>query len=104
MVAVANTQQNLVSETPGEYAYISTATTTDVKSSAGVLVSVIMNDANSGTITIYDDTTGGTTTPIGVIGPASASRPATPLYYNIRMNNGIQVVTSSADDVTVVFK
>lgn len=104
MVTVVDTQQNPVSEIPGSYAYISTATTTDVKSTAGVLVSVIVNDANAGSITIYDDTTGGTSTPVAVIGAASASRPATPLYYNIKMNNGIQVVTAGADDVTIVYK
>lgn len=96
--------QNIVTEIPNKYNHITTNTTTDVKSTTGVLVSVIVNDANTGSITIYDDTTGGTSTPVAVIGSASASRPATPLYYNIRMNNGIQIVTAAADDITIVYR
>ena len=79
---------------------ITTATTTVVKTGPGVCVSVILNETNAGTITVYDNTAG-SGTKIGTI--AAASAPASIFGYLCQFTTGLTVVTAGADDITVVY-
>jgi hypothetical protein len=82
---------------------ITTATTTQVKSGAGILHKVIVNTAvSAATISIYDATSG-TTNPIGVITCPVTAAPFQ-MEYNCDIATGIRVVTSGATDVTVVWR
>ncbi len=102
--SVVNTEQNAVAERAGSYAHITTATTTDVSSVACVLKRVCINGGTAGAVTIRDDTTGGSTTPIAVIAAAAAATPSGVHEFNVKMANGIQVVTAAATDVTIVYE
>jgi len=99
---ISGTVSTSSTPTGGLNVRITTATSTNVKSAAGVLHKIIINTAaTAGIITVYDDTTGGTTTPIIVIPAAKAA--GTIFEFNTAMSNGIQVVTASADDILVVY-
>ena len=89
-------------------ANITSATTTSVKGTGGILKKVIVNTSAAGTVKLYD---------IGAAGcagaPASglfatitllaASQPV-PLRYDAIMYNGICVVTSGTPDITVTYQ
>lgn len=84
------------------YANITTATTTTVKSGAGVLDKIVVNSAGSGsTITIYDNTAGSGTK----IGTATGAAQTT-LTYNVHFSTGLTIVTASgsAADITVSYR
>lgn len=82
------------------YNYISTATTTVVKSSAGVLARIIVNGGTTGTIIGYDNTAGSgtiifsfdTTNALGVFG------------FDVAFTTGLTIVTSAATKVTIVYR
>lgn len=86
------------------YQNILTATTTVVRSGAGRLVSIVVNKAvASGVITIYDNTAG-SGTKIGIIThPATLLATQYDLEYNCRFTTGLTIVTSSTDDITVIW-
>ena len=99
---------NPVSTHPGgdEFLNIAGAATTVVKASPGVLVAINVNKAvASGVITVYDNASAASGTKVATI-----TNPGTLLHSQIvfplgcRMSNGIVVVTSQADDLTVVYR
>lgn len=85
---------------------IAGAATTLVRTGKGRLLSVIVNKAvASGVITIYDSLSA-TGTKIGTV-----TNPATLLhnqfdldYSRLEFNTGLTIVTSAADDLTVVYE
>lgn len=79
---------------------IVTNTTTVVKTGPGVMVSVVLNAANTGTITIYDNTAA-SGTKIATIAIAAAAGSVFP--YLCQFTNGLTVVTSAADNITVTY-
>lgn len=84
------------------YANITTATTTVVKASPGVLVRIIVGTVGAGsTLTIYDNATG-TTTKIGAMTTAIQGS----FEFNVACTAGITVVSASgsAADITVVYR
>lgn len=84
------------------YARITTATTTVVKAAPGTLWSVVVNKpVGSSTITIYDNTAGSGTV-IALITNSADTKPFD-LGYGVRFETGLTIVTSGADDVTVVY-
>lgn len=87
------------------YTHITTATTTQVKNGAGVLKAIIINTpANTGTVTIYDNTGGDTTNQVAIITSKTADPPSY-LEYNLRFSNGLKIVTATAaQDITVVWE
>ena len=89
-----------------KYAHIAAAATTVVKAAAGQLVSLCINTASTGIITIYDNTAAsGTVVGIITIGTA-VTVPfewALTQYANIKMTTGITIVTSAACDITVLY-
>lgn len=84
------------------YTRISTATTTVVKAAAGTLWRVSVNKPVAvSTITIYDNTAGSGT----VIALITNTADVKPYYldFGLRFQTGLTIVTSGADDVTVVY-
>lgn len=79
---------------------ITTATTTTVKTGAGMLHSITINTTAAGTITIYDNTAG-SGTKIGTIA-ASAAGPT--FMYNVSFSTGLTIVTGAASDITVSYR
>lgn len=89
---------------PNSYTNITTATTTIVKASAGVLDSIIINSLGTvaSTITIYDSATA-TGTKIGTINSLAVLGA---LRFNVTCANGLTIVTTGtvAPDVTVCWR
>jgi len=83
--------------------HIAGAATTQVKIGNGVLKAVVLNKpVASSTITIYDEISSGTTVVIGIITNTSDVKPY-PLDFNVKFTTGLKIVTSGADDLTVVY-
>lgn len=86
------------------YTNIASATTTVVKSGQGTLVRIVNNKkVASGVITIYDSTAG-SGTKIGTITNPGALLDSHDVYeYGVHFRTGLTIVTSAADDLTVVW-
>lgn len=82
------------------YRYIATATTTNVFSGPGRLKKIILTETAAGTITIYDEATGGTTTIVGLL---KASIVEGEYEFNVALGKGLQIVTGAASKLTVVY-
>lgn len=90
------------SQTP-IYTHIASATTTQVKSGPGTLVAIILNKPiASSTISLIDNTAGSTVN-LGVITNTTDVKPYA-LAYNLHFVTGLRIITSGADDITVVWK
>jgi hypothetical protein len=88
------------------YQNIAGAATTTVSTGKGVLVAIIVNKAiANGVITVYDNTTNSGTKIATITNPATLlhSQIALP-YYRLKYNTGLTIVTSAADDITVIFE
>jgi hypothetical protein len=84
---------------------IISATTTTVKSGSGVLVKIINNKAvASGVITMYDNTAASGTKIGTITSPAVLLQSQIPLEYNAAFSTGLTIVTSTADDITVIYR
>ena len=83
----------------GKYNYISTGTTTVVKSGQGALLQIIIGKTTTGTVTVYDNTAASGNI-ICAFGTST-----TPFAFTIGAiaNTGITVVTSAADQVSVIY-
>ncbi len=95
-------EQNVVGWTA---AHISTATTTTVKSGAGVLHRIVIGTiVGAATITVYDNTAGSGTV-IGVLTLPAAGAGDMPdsLEFNVAFATGLTLVTSGATDLTVAY-
>lgn len=82
---------------------ITTATTTVVKASGGILERVVINTVGAGsTITLYDNASAASGTKIGTLTSALQAS----LSYNVAFSNGLVAVTASgtAADVTFVYR
>jgi hypothetical protein len=86
------------------YAHISTSTTTVVKSGAGYLYSIIINQVGTvaSTATIYDNTAGSGTI-IGILDTLSTREQ---FLYNIAFGTGLTIVTTGtvAPDLTICWR
>ncbi len=79
--------------------YISTATTTTVKSGAGVLHAITVTETAAGTITVYDNTAGS-----GTIKAALKASIAEGTYvFDITFATGLTIVTAGASKITVSY-
>jgi hypothetical protein len=88
-----------------KYLNITSGTTTTVKSGPGVLVSIIVNKAvASDTITIYDNTAGSGTKIGTITHPATLTSNQYTLPYLVQFSTGLTIVTSGADDLTVIYE
>lgn len=87
-------------EAPFSNSYISTATTTTVKSGAGILKSITLGETAAGTITIYDNTAGSGT----VIGVLKASVAEQTFEFNVSFTTGLTIVTAAASKLSVSYR
>jgi hypothetical protein len=86
-----------------QYAYITTGTTTQVKTGRTRLRRIVVNvPIAAATITLIDGTSG-TTANIAVITCTADLKPFY-LDYNLICSNGLRIVTSGATNVTVVYE
>lgn len=81
------------------YAYISTATTTQVKTGAGVLHRIIVSETAAGSIKVIDNTTGTTTN----LAELKASIAEGSYEFNCKFATGLRIVTAGASKVTVIY-
>lgn len=82
---------------------IAGAATTQVKTGNGRLLAIILNKpVASSTIKLIDDVQG-TTANIGTITNTTDVKPYY-LPYDLRFSLGLRIVTSGADDITVVYE
>lgn len=117
--SLGNLQSNLATKLAGEdltndvmkvegqfsYTNITTATTTTVKSGAGLLESITINKAvASATVAIYDNTAGSGTLIGTVTMPATLLASQTVLFYSVKFNTGLTLVTVGAQDMTVAWR
>lgn len=79
---------------------ISTATTTTVKSGAGLLHVLTINTAAAGTITIYDNTAASGTK----IATIAASAAGPNFIFDVVFTTGLTIVTAAASDITVSYR
>jgi hypothetical protein len=86
--------------TPNVPTNITTATTTTVKSGAGILRAIWINTTVASTITIFDNTAA-SGTKIGIL---KASIAEGGYLKNIKFQVGLTIVTAGAGDVTVVWE
>lgn len=94
-----------VSDWGGSYRNISGAATTVVKSGAGTLVRIVVNKlVSSGVITLYDNTAATGTKIATITNPLTLLQSQTALEYGCRFATGLTVVTSAADDITVIYR
>lgn len=82
-----------------KYAYISTATTTQVFSGAGKLIRIIVTETAAGAISIIDNTTGSTVN----VGQLKASIAEGNYEFGINLVNGLRIITAGASKITVVY-
>lgn len=84
---------------------IAGAATTVVKSGRGSLLGIVVNKAvASGVITIYNNTAASGTKIATITNPATLLHSQVSLdYKNIDFSTGLTIVTSAADDITVIF-
>lgn len=92
----------------GEYGVatnIAGAATTVVKTGGGTLEAIIVNKAVlSTTITIYDNTAASGTKIATITHPGTLLASYEIFPYQCRFNTGLTIVTSGADDITVVWR
>ena len=98
----AATGVTAVEKAGSTFAYISTATTTQVKSGAGILHKIIINTPVAGTISLIDNTAGSTVN-IGVVTMTADVKPFA-LEYDLGFSTGLRIITSVAADITVVYR
>ena len=83
---------------------IAGAATTVVNTGRGILQSIVVNKAvASGVITIYDNTAASGTKIATITHPGTLLANNYDLYYGAYFATGLTVVTSSTDDITVIW-
>lgn len=83
----------------GSYSHLTAAATTVIKSGAGVLFAVIVNNPGlTITLTLYDNTAGSGTVMAVIALTASAN-----LQYGMNFGVGLTAVLSGTADVTIVY-
>ena len=80
--------------------YISTATTTTVKTGRGNFGGIVIGETAAGAITIYDNTAGSGT----VIGVLKASIAEGTYTFDTSFTTGLTIVTAGASKITVLFE
>lgn len=105
-VAVDDTNGKIVVEHRYSFTNMTTATTTTIKSGAGLLHAIIINKAiATATITIYDNTAGsGTKIATITFGATLLTDPPLLGTYDVSFSTGLTVVTSGATDITLCYR
>lgn len=87
-------------DTAYEKSYISTATTTQVKTGAGVLKAIVIGETAAGAISIIDNTAGSTAN----IGVLKASIVEGTYTFDVAFSAGLRIITAGASKITVVYR
>lgn len=82
------------------YNYISTATTTQVKTGAGILHAIVLGETAAGSIKIIDNTSGTTTN----LGELKASIAEGTYVFNCAFAVGLRIVTAGASKATIIYQ
>lgn len=82
------------------YSYISTATTTQVKSGAGFLHAIVVGETAEGKISVIDNTSGTTVN----IGALKASIVEGTYVFNCLFTTGLRIITAAASKITVIYR
>jgi hypothetical protein len=77
--------------------YISTATTTVIKTGAGLLHTIVVNGGTAGTIIVYDNTAASGT----IIASFDSTNALNTYTFNRAFSTGLTVITSAATKVSV---
>lgn len=85
---------------PNNSTYISTATTTTVKTGRGTLKAIVIGETAAGAITIYDNTAASGT----ILGAFKASVVEGQYEFNCRFQTGLTVVTGGASKISVIWE
>ena len=80
--------------------YISSATTTTVKSGRGNLARIVITETAAGAITVYDNTAGSGT----VLAAFKASVVEGTYTFETRFQTGLTIVTAAASKLTVIWE
>lgn len=80
--------------------YISTGTSTQIKTGSGILHAIIVGTTAAGSITIIDGTSGSTPN----IGVLKASIVEGTYVFNCQFSAGLRIVTAAASLVTVLWE
>lgn len=90
---------------PYSFTNIAGAATTVVRTGSGVLKGIVVNKAVlSGVITVYDNTAASGTKIATITNPATLLHSQISLDYGeVAFNTGLTIVTSAADDITVIW-
>jgi len=99
-IALSANLGSMVYENYG-YTNITTATTTYVSSSPGVLAGILVNGGTLGAITVVDNTA---TTAGNTVATIASPTAGQVIPFGISMDVGICVVTAAATNVTVIWK
>lgn len=83
-----------------KYEYISTATTTQVKTGSGYLKSITVTETAAGSIKIIDGTSGSTTN----LGELKASITEGTYEFDVKFNTGLRIITAGASKITVSYE
>lgn len=82
------------------YNYISSATTTQVKTGPGQLHAIVVGETAAGAISIIDGTSG-TTANIGTLKASIVE--GTYRFENCKFSAGLRIVTAGASKITVIY-
>ena len=83
-----------------KYAYIATATTTQVDTGNGRLVRIVVGNDLAGAVSIIDNTSGSTVN-IGLLGTGTL---ADSYEFGVTYTTGLRIITAGADSITVVYE
>lgn len=90
---------------PLKFKNIAGAATTLIKSGAGTLARIIINKPVAlSVITLYDALSATGTKIATLTNPLNLLQQQTTLEFNLSFDNGLTIVTSAADDITVVYR
>lgn len=82
-----------------KYAYISSATTTQVSTGRCKLIAIVVNTTAAGTIGIIDGASGSTVN----VGQLKTSVAEGTYHYGITLSQGLRIITGAGSDITVVY-
>lgn len=93
-------------ESGNSFINIAGAATTLVKTGAGQLIGIVINKlVATGVVTIYDNTSAAGTKIATITNPAALLSSQVSLdYKGVSFSTGLTIVTSSTDDITVIYK
>ena len=103
-IMVNSAGQCILVQSPPAFRNIAGAATTIVKSGPGTLYGLMINKPVAlSTITIYDSLTGSGTKIATLTQPAALLASQIPMPFVCSFSTGLTIVTSAADDITVLY-